>query len=102
MQREAALIMTVGTRAMSQPIDDSDDGMTEGQYEYDPVQRNRQMQRRMNNQIKAAESQIAAAHMMETNAKYMLWSVVISCGSTIVAAAAAVFSVYASFYRVPH
>ena len=62
----------------------------------------RQMQRRMNVRIRAAEAQEIAARAMEKNARYMLWSVIIAVAASIVSAAAAVFVVFVNLPHAPH
>ena len=88
---------------MAQSVNDSDGaGSAQGQFEYDQTDNVRQAQRRINLQIRSAEAQKAVAKAMEKNAFYMLLSVIIATASTIVAAAAAIYSVVANVPHVPH
>ena len=70
------------------------------QDQYEPAQRKqmRQLQRRMKN----TEAQKALARAMEKNGRYMLWSVILATASTLLAAAAVVFTMLYSLPRAPH
>jgi hypothetical protein len=75
--------------------EDDDDDLSQGRPGPGQKRRSRQMQRRMNVRTRSAEAQEITARAMEKNARYMLWSVIIACVSTVVVAAAAVFGVFA-------
>lgn len=88
---------------MPQSLNDPEaEDLAQGGFEPGQRRRMRQMQRRMNVRIRAAEAQEIAARAMEKNARYVLWSVIIASAATIVTAAAAVFSVFANLSRAPH
>jgi hypothetical protein len=89
----------IGTRQMPPSMNDSDsEDFAQGQYE--PAQRKqmRQLQRQMKN----TEAQKALARAMEKNGRYMLWSVILATASTLLAAAAVVFTMLYSLPRAPH
>lgn len=88
---------------MPQSLNDlEDEDLAQGRFGPAQRRRMRQMQRRMNLRIRAAEAQEITARAMEKNARYLFWSVIIASASTIITAAAAVFGVFATLPRAPH
>jgi len=77
-------------------------GLPRGQSEAGPPTRSQQIQRRMDARIQAAEAQKSLARAMEQNARYMLWSTLLACLTTILAVATIVFEVFVGFPRPPH
>jgi hypothetical protein len=56
----------------------------------------------MDVRIQAADAQKALARAMEKNARYMLWSIILACTTTILAVTTIVFEVFVGFPRPPH
>jgi hypothetical protein len=83
-------------------IDPEIDDLSQDQYEPEQTTRSRQIQRRMDVRIQAADAQKALARAMEKNARYMLWSIILACTTTILAVATIVFEVFVGFPRPPH
>ena len=58
--------------------------------------------RRVNVEIQFAGAQRAAARATVSNARYMLWAVIIATISTLISTAGAVYGVLANLPRAPH
>jgi hypothetical protein len=83
-------------------IDPEIEALPQDQHEPEQTTRSRQIQRRMDVRMQAADAQKALARAMGKNARYMLWATMLACATTILAVATIVFEVFVGFPRPPH
>jgi hypothetical protein len=82
-------------RNLPRPLTDPEfDDLDSEEVESSQTPRQRQIQRRLDARLQAAESQKQLAQAMEKNARYMLWSTIIAGIVTVLAAGAIVFAVF--------
>jgi hypothetical protein len=82
-------------RNLPRPVIDPEfDDLDSEEVESTQTPRQRQIQRRLDARLQAAEAQKQLAQAMEKNARYMLWSTIIAGIVTVLAAGAIVFEVF--------